>query len=66
MFEIFASITDEFGSRSGTTGRGFYSESSAYIGISRQGAPVGSLLDPGIRSTGFHKTYDQHLLWDEF
>ena len=30
MFEIFASITDEFGSRSGTTGRGFYSESSAY------------------------------------
>lgn len=30
MYEIFASITDEFGSRSGTTGRGFYSESSAY------------------------------------
>jgi hypothetical protein len=30
MYEIFASITDEFGSRSGTTGRGFYTETAAY------------------------------------
>ena len=30
MYEIFASITDEYGSRSVSTGRGFFLETSAY------------------------------------
>jgi hypothetical protein len=33
MYEIFASITDEYGSRSVPTGRRFFLETSAYDGM---------------------------------